>query len=102
MEQQQRRIGTFTLGICLLIFGALFLVRLFLPSIDYLLIFHLWPIIFILLGGEILFFSIKSPNKHFRYDFAAIMIILLLVGFAMSMAGVEWLLQHEPSYIHIE
>lgn len=97
MEPAKRRVGTFTLGICLVIMGILFLVHLFVPKIiSYLLIFHCWPIIFILLGCEILVSSLKWPDQHFQYDFAAILIILLLVCFAMGMAGMEWLLTHDP------
>lgn len=98
---QDRRIGTFTLGMCLLVFGVLFLVHLFFPVINYTMIFHVWPIIFILLGGEILYFSTTAPKKHFHYDFAAILIIFLLSCFAMGMAGVEWILKYYSEYIHI-
>lgn len=97
---QDRRIGTFTLGICLLLFGVLFLTHLFFPVINYTMIFQFWPVIFILLGGEILYFSITAPQRHFRYDFAAILIILLLTCFAMGMAGVEWILKCKPEYIN--
>lgn len=93
---ESRRVGTFTLGICLVIFGFLFLCHLFFPAIDYLFIFHLWPVIFILLGGEILVYSLKAPEGHYRYDFAAILIILLLTLFAMGMAGVDWLMINIP------
>lgn len=93
---EERRVGTFTLGICLVVFGVLFLLHLFLKTIDYLFIFHLWPVILILLGAEILIYSIKAPEKHYRYDFAAVLIILLLVCFAMGMAGMDWMLEHVP------
>lgn len=96
---QERRVGTFTLGVCLFVFGVLLLVHLFFQTIDYFLIFQLWPVIFILLGGEILFFSFQSPKKHYRYDVAAIFIMLLLICFAMGMAGVEWMMKHTPEYI---
>lgn len=93
---EQRRVGTFTLGICLVVFGVLFLLHLFINNIDYLLIFHLWPVVLILLGGEILFYAVKSPDKHYRYDFAAVLIIFLLVCFAMGMAGVDWIITNAP------
>lgn len=97
METPKRRVGTFTLGICLVILGVLFLLHLFLPDlISYLLIFHCWPVLFILLGSEILISSLRWPEQHFQYDFAAILIILLLICFAMGMAGVEWVLTHTP------
>ncbi len=97
MEEPTRRVGTFTLGICLVFMGALFLVHLFLPALDYLVIFHLWPLIFILLGMEILISSLRSPQQKFQYDFAAIFIILLLICFAMGMAGLEWIFDHVPA-----
>lgn len=93
---EQRRVGTFTLGICLVVFGVLFLLHLFVKNIDYLLIFHLWPVILILLGAEILFYAIRSPQKHYQYDFAAILIILLLVSFTVGMAGIDWLITNAP------
>lgn len=93
---EERRVGTFTLGICLVVFGVLFLLHLFVKSIDYLLIFHLWPVILILLGVEILCYAIKAPEKHYRYDFAAVLIILLLVCFSMGMAGMDWMMENAP------
>lgn len=97
---RERRVGTFTLGICLLLFGILFLCRLFVPSLDYLLILHCWPVILILLGAEILFYVWKAPDAKYRYDFAAIMIILLLAGFAVTMAGVEWITANAPEQLY--
>lgn len=91
-----RRVGTFTLGICLLGFGILFLIHLFIPSMGYLLIFHLWPIILISLGAETLFFVWKGSNEKIRYDGGAVLIILVLAIFAMGMAGMEWLMLHVP------
>lgn len=94
-----RRIGTFTMGLCLLIFGILFLVHLFIPTLDYLLIFHLWPVIFILLGVEILYYSLRGGDKLMRYDIAAVILIIVLAIFAMGMAGMDLLLEHMPEGI---
>ena len=52
---RQRRIGTITLGISLVVFGILFLIHIFGGVLNYMLIFHLWPLILIVLGGEILY-----------------------------------------------
>lgn len=87
--KKERRVGTFTLGLTLLIFGVLFGLHLFFPSLDYLFVFRLWPIIFIILGSEILISSIGKKDLTFRYDFAAILIICLLMVFAMGMACVD-------------
>lgn len=93
---QERRVGTFTLGICLFTFGVLFLLHIFIKNIDYMLIFHLWPVILIMLGLEILFYTIKGPEKHYHYDIAAMFIIILLSFFAMGMAGMDWIMENVP------
>lgn len=99
---QQRRMGTFTMGICLLVFGVLFLAHTFVKTINYGLIFHLWPFIFILLGGEILYYSVKGKDSQMKYDFAAIILLMLLAVFAMGMAGMDLLFEHIPAdyWIH--
>lgn len=104
--KEERRVGTFTLGLTLLIFGILFGLHLFLPKLDYLFIFRLWPLVFIILGCEIIISNLKFKTLTFRYDFAAIFMIGLLMVFAMGMAGVDYLiqhcnLQHCPNYIDI-
>ena len=38
-----RRVGTFTTGIVLVLFGIMFLLRLINPSINYLIIASMWP-----------------------------------------------------------
>ena len=60
---RQRRIGTITLGISLVVFGILFLIHIFGGVLNYMLIFHLWPLILIVLGGEILYYSFFAPEK---------------------------------------
>lgn len=95
---EKRRIGTVTLGICLLLFGCLFLLHLVLPAINYVLIFHLWPVIFILLGIEIIVCSVKSPSERFKYDIGAFFIIIILVLFAMGMAGFDYAITHYPDH----
>lgn len=93
---RQRRIGTVTLGISLVLFGVLFLVHIFGGVINYMLIFHLWPLILIVLGGEILFYSCFAPEKAGTYDFAAIVIIIMLMFLAMFMAGADWVFTNIP------
>lgn len=99
---EQRRVGTFTLGVSLVLFGVLFICHIFWSSLNYLLIFHFWPVLFILLGVEILFYAVKAPDKHYRYDFAAILIIFLLVCFAMGMAGMDWMMENIPDKVWMQ
>ncbi|MDF2844988.1 MAG: hypothetical protein K0R00_3414 [Herbinix sp.] len=61
------RVGTITLGGMLITFGTLFLLRIFVTTISYHIIFKLWPIIFILLGIEVLlsFFAMGMSIAEF-------------------------------------
>lgn len=95
-NMRERRVGTFTLGIVLLGFGVLFLLRIFFNTMQYYYIFMLWPVIFILLGGEVLYYALHQKQVQYKYDFAAILIIMMLVVFALCMAGADWIYQHYP------
>jgi hypothetical protein len=95
-----RRVGTFTAGIVLIGFGVLFLLRTFLPVIDYHLIFTLWPVILILLGLEIIISGIVNRNDIMKYDAGAILIVLLLALFAMCMAGVQFAFEHASWHLY--
>lgn len=97
---KQRRVGTFTLGITLVAFGVLFLVHMFVPAVSYYFIYSCWPVIIMLLGVEILYYAVRYKNESFKYDFAAVIIIIMLVIFAMGMAGVDWLYTNCPKNIH--
>lgn len=83
------RVGTITLGGMLITFGVLFLLRLFLPDLSYSVIFKLWPIIFIFLGGEILLANFRQREEKLIYDKTALALIIILSFFAMGMAITE-------------
>ena len=93
-----RRVGTFTTGIVLVIFGIMFLLRLFFPSINYLLIASLWPIILILLGIEIIAAYLIDKVEIMKYDFSAIILIIILSFFAMSMGCMEYVITHMSQF----
>jgi UDP-N-acetylmuramyl pentapeptide phosphotransferase/UDP-N-acetylglucosamine-1-phosphate transferase len=88
--QNTHRVGTITLGGMLIIFGTLFLLRIFLPDISYSIIFRLWPIIFIFLGGEVLIANFRQKAEKMIYDKTAIAILILLTCFAMGMAVIDF------------
>ncbi|WFR59724.1 hypothetical protein QA584_11745 [Anaerocolumna sp. AGMB13025] len=89
---RMHRAGTFTLGFGLIIFGILFMIRIFTNIISYQTVFKLWPFIFILLGGEILIGHRKEET--IVYDGAAIFLIMVLTFFAMGMAGMQYLFEN--------
>lgn len=96
---RQRRIGTITLGVSLVLFGILFMIRIFGGILNYTLIFHLWPLILVALGMEILYYNCLVPEKAGTYDFAAIIILIMIVFFAMCMAGFDMVLTNMPKNI---
>ena len=94
MEQEIRvhRVGTITTGLTLIAAGVMFILQLFVTSIDYTLIFHFWPVILIGLGVEILL-SNFSKNR-LVYDKGAVLILLIMMCFTVCMAGADVLFAH--------
>ncbi len=109
MENQTiriRKVGAVTFGMVLVVTGVLFLIRLFIPGIDYSVILHFWPVILIALGVEILIGS-RWKNYEVRnaqgilleqcrvvYDVPAILLTIILTGFSMIMGIMDWALTH--------
>lgn len=57
-----RRVGTLTLGVCLIAAGTLFLLARFLPGLPWLVIWQVLPAAgLILLGCEVLYYSRPGP-----------------------------------------
>lgn len=93
-----RRVGTFTTGIVLVVFGIMFLLRLIYPNFNYLIIASMWPIIFVLLGIEIIVTYLTSKEETIKYDFGAIVLILMLSTFAMGMGCMEYVITHMSQF----
>lgn len=96
-----RRVGSITLGISLLVFGSIYLLRLFTNAITYEFILHLWPLILIFLGLEILITNFTAKNEEFKYDGWAILILIVLISFAMCMASMEFAMEYAGYRIEI-
>lgn len=97
--EKSRRVGTFTLGILLIIFGILFILRIFLTDLTYHIIFSMWPVIFLLLGIEILLAGIKQTGEKLIYDTTAFFLIIILSFFAMGMAVAEFCIKYAGFHI---
>ena len=61
------RVGTITLGVTMISIGVIYLLQLFFHILDYMWIWKLWPVIFIMLGVEILVSNVRSGGQ-FSYD----------------------------------
>ena len=73
--QPLRRVGSFTLGVCLIAAGIFFLLAYFVPGVDWKLMLKIAPAAgLILLGGEVLFFAAR-PGR-WKYDFWSVLIAL--------------------------
>ena len=89
-----RKLGTFTTGIVLVMFGVLFLLRLTSLNINYLMIASLWPLVLVFLGIEIIVAYLINKDESMKYDFGAIFLIVMLSVFAMGMGCMEYVITH--------
>ncbi len=93
-----RRVGTFTLGATLIVFGILFVLRIFAINISYEFIMQLWPLIFIFMGVEVLISYFANKNGQLLYDKGALFIMFLLTCFAIGMGCIEWLFHYSKNF----
>lgn len=82
------RVGTITAGLTLVAFGWAFILHLFFEKISYAVVFHFWPLILVGLGIEMLVSSCSS-NEKIIYDKGAVALLIIMMFFAMGMAGME-------------
>lgn len=86
-----RRVGSFTLGACLIAAGIFFLLTYFVPGFDWQLALKIVPAAgLVMLGGEVLFFAAR-PGR-WKYDFWSVLICLVLMAgcFCLSLLPVVW------------
>ncbi|HKL99859.1 MAG TPA: DUF5668 domain-containing protein [Mobilitalea sp.] len=96
---KQHKVGTITLGAMLILFGGMFLMRLFFPQLSYEVIFKLWPLTFISLGIEILLSNFHQTQDRLIYDKTAFALIIILSFFAMCMAIADISLQYANEHV---
>lgn len=86
-----RRVGSFTLGLCLIAAGIFFLLYYFVPKFDWMLALKILPAAaIILLGVEVLYFA--SKPERWRYDFLSVFFCLILIGGCFCLMVVPTLL----------
>ncbi len=87
-EPRQRRVGTFTLGIVLVIAGAGMLASMFWPQFRPEWLLKASPCILILLGIETLL-SARSGGRV-KYDWLGMFLCFILTGAALCMYAAAW------------
>ena len=86
-----RRVGSFTLGVCLIAAGIFFLLTYFVPGFPTQPVLRIVPAAgLVMLGGEVLFFAAR-PGR-WKYDFWSVLICLVLMGgcFCLSLLPAVW------------
>ncbi len=90
MSTRVHKVGTMTLGITLVAVGLAYLAHLFFPMLSYGMIVKAWPLVFVLLGMEILLSNVRArEDVVFVYDKAAIFLTMILVCFSMCMGALS-------------
>ena len=83
--QPLRRVGSFTLGVCLIAAGIFFLCYYFVPGFDWQLVVRIAPAAaLVLLGCEVLFFTAR-PGR-WKYDFVSVLVCLGLIAVCMCLS----------------
>lgn len=86
-----RRVGSVTLGICLITAGIFFLAYHFLPNFDAPLVLKIVPAAgLVLLGCEVLYYATK-PQRG-KYDFVSVFVCLVLMAccFGLTLLPLVW------------
>ncbi len=86
-----RRVGSITLGICLITAGIFFLVYHFLPNFDAPLVLKIVPAAgLVLLGCEVLYYATR-PQRG-KYDFVSVFVCLVLMAccFGLTLLPLVW------------
>ena len=78
-DAPRRRVGSLTLGACLIAAGIFFLCYFFVPGFDWQLVLKIAPAAgLVLLGCEVLFFAAR-PGR-WKYDFMSVFVCLVLMA----------------------
>ena len=93
-EAPVRRVGTFTFGLVLIISGAVMLVSMFVPSLDFTLAFQLSPLMLVSLGVETLLAARRGGRV--RYDWVGMVLCCVIVCTALVLYAMTWYLVYHP------
>lgn len=93
-----RRVGTFTMGITMILVGLLIVCSLFGWGVQVEWVFRLAPLILVALGAEVLIGAFSQGTK-LKYDFLSIIVCGLLTMAALGFSAVPFVLEYfGPTY----
>ena len=87
-----RRVGTVTFGLVLLVSGIVMLISMFAPQLDFSWVLKGAPLMLVSLGVETLLAA--RGGGRFQYDWVGMLLCFLLVGTAIVLYVLSWLLIH--------
>ncbi len=100
MSTKIHKVGTVTLGITLIAVGIAYLAHLIFPMLSYMMIIRAWPLVFVLLGVEILLSNLRTrEDVSFVYDKTAIFLTMILVCFSMCMGALSIALDNSIHFV---
>ena len=93
-----RRVGTFTFGVVLVVFGIAMLVSMFFPQLEFTWLLQLSPLALISLGVETLLAA--RGGGSVKYDWVGMVLCCLIVCVSLVLFAAAWCLVHYPDAIH--
>ena len=99
---KSRKIGVLTLGVSLVAFGVLYLLRAFMPGWDYMTVLRFWPFVLILLGAEVLLSALlprPEGQPAPKLDALSVVLLFLTLFMACGLAAAEFALTQLPEFI---
>ena len=87
-KQAVRRVGTFTLGIALIITGLCITASFVMPNFDLVLVAKMSPLVLVALGLEILWATIRRGDAKLKYDFLSMFTCFILICSSLAVACV--------------
>lgn len=97
VPEKPRRVGTFTLGVVLILSGAAMLLCMFFPKLDLTFLLKLSPLILVSLGVETLLAAWR--DSAIRYDWVGMVLCFLLVSCALVLFVIAWCLLYCPDVV---
>lgn len=96
-KNETRRVGTFTLGVVLVICGIWMMATMFYPRLDLAWVLKGSPLILISLGVETLL-SARSGGKV-KYDWPGMILCFILVCAALCLYAIAYVMVWYPEWI---
>lgn len=95
--RRERRVGTLTMGVCLIAVGAALCWGIARPGTDFTPLVKLAPAALILLGAEVLFAHFAARGARIRYDVGSVFLCFVLIcGSLAAACAVPFLAYYGP------